>query len=267
MHTSFQERPHLRHHLAVGRLVGCADTRRHAASHVVPKARPLPRLERLAAVLPQGEDAVHQVEHTADGSGAGVRAEVRRAVFLHTTREDQCRVRLLGELQERVALVVLQQHVEMRLVALDEVRLEDQRFDLVGRHDELERGGAKRDQPALLAGVAPEVAAYAAAKVDRLADVQDLAVRRHEQVAAGLRGQHREVGGLHGQIVRSRARAALLPGDMAGAARYGRRSLVTWRVARGHPTLAAPLDTAIPSSWTRDSDLPPRRPASGKGPR
>ena len=49
---------------------------------------------------------------------------------------------LVGDLEVREALVVAQPHVERRLVALDQVRFEDQRLDLVGDDDRAHVGDA-----------------------------------------------------------------------------------------------------------------------------
>jgi hypothetical protein len=169
--------PHLPHHRRVGLGVGGADAGRRAAAHVVPQAGLLAHLHRRAAVLTQGEDRADQLLHAPHHPRVGVRPEVLRAVLQHPTGELQPREGLVRELEEGVRLVVLEQHVVVRLVALDEVRLEDQRLDLVLRDDVLEPLGVAGDQPRLRPRVAPEVRAHPRAQVDRLADVDHGAPR------------------------------------------------------------------------------------------
>src|SRR5690606_13095573 len=97
--------------------------------------------------------------------------------------------------------VVLQLHVVVRLVLLDQVGLEDQRLDLVLGDDELEGSRVGRDVARLLGRGAPEVAAHPAAQVDGLADVDDGAVGPDEGVAAGRGRENREVASLHRSIL------------------------------------------------------------------
>ena len=59
------------------------------------------------------------------------RAEISGAVLAQTARHVDARVALAGQLDVGVGLVVAQQHVEARLILLDEVVLERQRFLLV----------------------------------------------------------------------------------------------------------------------------------------
>ena len=77
----------------------------------------------------------------------------------------------------RVALVVLEADVVVRAVLLDQVHLEDQRFQLGSDDDPLDVGDAADqliDAPVVV-GAGVEVRAHAVAQVDRLAHIDDLA--------------------------------------------------------------------------------------------
>ena len=91
-------------------------------------------------------------------------------------------------------LVVLQQHVVMRAVLLDQVGLEDQRLDLVAGRDELQFLGQRRELAAFPPGF--EVLRHARTQVVRLPDVNGLAALA-EQVNAGRGGQHGQVVEMH----------------------------------------------------------------------
>jgi hypothetical protein len=84
------------------------------------------------------EFSVYQINRAAREARRQVRAEVERAVALYAARNHDARERLVDrQLQVRVLLVILEQHVVARLVLLDQVRLKHQRLDLVIRDDEL----------------------------------------------------------------------------------------------------------------------------------
>ena len=86
---------------------------------------------------PEREEAPDEVHRLVDAAGRGVRAEVPAAVPGQLPGAlDAREVVAQGDLDERVALVVLEPHVEARLEALDEVGLEEQRLaDGVGQRD------------------------------------------------------------------------------------------------------------------------------------
>src|SRR5262249_16831733 len=89
--------------------------------------------------------------------------------------------------QERVVLVVAQDDVVAGAMLLDQVRLEDERLELVARHDVVEVSDL-RDQGVRLritdAGLL-EVGARAAPERRRLADVDDLALGGLGEVGGG----------------------------------------------------------------------------------
>ena len=100
--------------------------------------------------------------------------------------------KLLGrrKLQVEIVLVVLEPDVEARPVVLDQVVLEDERLDLVGRGDELEVGRLSNELRHLrgrrVAG--GEVLAEPVAQAQRLADIDHLAPVVSEHVNARVVG-------------------------------------------------------------------------------
>ena len=122
---------------AVGGLVDGLDAGALAALDVVQQARPLegplalPDVDGAGPEREQAPDEVHRLVHAA---GRGVRPEVAAAVVRELAGPlDPREVVAQRDLDERVALVVLEADVEARLVALDEVGLEEQRLaDRVG---------------------------------------------------------------------------------------------------------------------------------------
>ena len=87
--------------------------------------------------------------------------------------------------------VILQAHVEERLVPLDQRRLQQQRLLRRLREDELDIRDLLYQPPCLrLEGVrGPEVGADAALQGGRLADVNDITLGVTEEVNAGARGE------------------------------------------------------------------------------
>ena len=164
---------------------------------MVEQAGPFDRLAALVDVERAGSereeppDEVHRLVHAAR---RGVRPEVAAAVGRQLARPlDPREVLGQGDLDERVALVVLEPDVVARPVALDQVDLEQQRLaDRVG-HRVLEVGDPiddAADQLALAAaGLLLPVAADAVAQALGLADVDDRAARVLHQVHARPVGQ------------------------------------------------------------------------------
>jgi hypothetical protein len=75
--------------------------------------------------------AVDEVHQAVRQVGGKVGAEIGGAVLAQAARHVDARVALARQLDVRVGLVVAQQHVEARLVLLDEVVLERQRLFFV----------------------------------------------------------------------------------------------------------------------------------------
>ena len=149
-------------------------------------ARQIHRAGRNAEILVnEMDDAVRQAVREK-------RAEVERAVFAQAAGDVDARIFLKGrEANVGIGLVVAQQHVEFRLVLLDEIVFERQGLALVVHDDVVEVGDFAHQRAGL--GIGParfqEVGAHAGAQRAGLADVEDRAQRVLEQVHAGLGGQ------------------------------------------------------------------------------
>ena len=172
-----------------------ADARRQAALDVVLQARALaPAVDRLAAG-PQRKDQTHQVDQLAQPVRVRVRPEVARPVVADHAREDDPRKRLVGDLQIGIAFVVAQTDVERRLMPLDQVRLEDQRLDLVGDDDRSNVGDLldHRRRARVVRRALLEIRPHAIAQRDRLSDVENLAVASDHQIHARRVRDLREV--------------------------------------------------------------------------
>ncbi len=93
-----------------------------------------------------------------------------------------------GDVDERKALVVLEQDVVARLVPLHQVVLEQQRLGFRRRLGDLDARHLRDHRLGLVGvGAAAEVARHAIAQVPRLADVEDPAGRVEHAVHAGPR--------------------------------------------------------------------------------
>ena len=92
---------------------------------------------------------------------------------------DRRRLVVLGDQDVGEGLVVAEQHVEARAEALDEVRLEQQRFRLRARaHEVHRRGGADHARDAAALAGEARIADDALLQAPRLADIEHV-VRRH----------------------------------------------------------------------------------------
>ncbi len=113
--------------------------------------------------------------------------------FLRAAIERDARVLVARDVDERKALVVLEQDVVARLVLLDQVELEQQRLGL-RRGDRDFDARHLRQHRHRLVGVdaAVEIARHAVAQVPRLADVEDPAVLVEHAVHARLGRERRE---------------------------------------------------------------------------
>jgi hypothetical protein len=215
---ALEEQLHLGDVRPVGRPVDRLDAGTLAALDVIEQAGPLQGALALADVDragPEREQPPDEVHGLVHARGGGIRAEVAAAVVGQLARPLHAReVVGQGDLDVRVALVVLEPDVEARPVALDEVRLEQQRLrDRVGERvldvDNLVDDGADplrvgtRRRPLL--PVAPDAIAQAL----RLADVQHLVPGVLHQVDARTVGQLGEDGGqLRGHARHRRPTAA-----------------------------------------------------------
>ena len=133
-------------HVLVVLLLGdLAHARAGALLDVEEQARstePLVLVELVVRAGAQREGAQEQVEGLADGVGVAVGPEVPNPLALAAAHDHRSRpLRVHGDGEERIALVVAQPHVEAGLVALDERVLQHQRLDVVAHLDPLDRLG------------------------------------------------------------------------------------------------------------------------------
>ena len=228
------------------------------------RALPFPDLDGAGT---EREDAPDEVHRLVDAARGGVRAEVAAAVVGQLARPlDAREVVGQGDLDVGVRLVVLEAHVEARLVALDEVGFQQERLaDGVGQRgldvDHLVDGrfDAQRGRrPARL-----PVLAHPVAQALGLAHVEDAAAGVLQQVDAGLVRQvlerGREAWGHPGMLARlrggtcqGRTRAGAPYAQDAGAvsARHGAQ-------ARDTGAVSAPAHhRAMPGASTGPADLP-----------
>jgi hypothetical protein len=174
-----------------------------------PGERPLPLLD-VDRAGPEREEPPDEVHRLVDARRRRVRPEIPRAVLDELPRPlDPGEVVGERHLDVWVALVVLEADVEPRAVALDQVRLEQQRLaDRVGDRvldvadpvDDVPDPVALERGDRLLLPVAPDAVAEALG----LPDIDDLAARVAHEVHAGSVGQvlegRRKLGG-HGAML------------------------------------------------------------------
>ena len=167
-----------------------------AASHVVIEAGALP-----ADIPREFARAVGQQQRLGDGvddvprlAAAAEGAEVARAVLPRAARNAHGGV-LLPQIHpdEGIALVVLEEDVVVRLVALDERVFQHQRLELARRDDDVEVRNLFHHGRHLGQVLPVEIAADPVFQFFGLADVDDLAVRVQHDIHAG---QQRQPGGL-----------------------------------------------------------------------
>ncbi len=147
---------------------------------------------------PVAEGSVQHVEGLAHLFRVRVRAEVEDAAAVPLAREHHPRVVVLeGHRYVGERLVVAQPHVERGAVALDQVLLEVEGFDLAAGDDRLDPCGAfdeRVDPGPVVAPAGLEVLAHARAQRLRLPDVEHLVGCVAEEVDARARGQPLQFG-------------------------------------------------------------------------
>ena len=239
--ATFQKQHHLLDVRAVGSAGDSGDARTLAALDMEQEAWPLEGPDAVLDVDRAGaerEQPTHQVHRFVDARRGGVWSEVAAPVVDELARPfDPRKVIGHGDFDVRVALVVLEAHVEARSIALDEVRFEEQGLgDGVGLRD-LDVGHAVDDAPDamdLAAGrLLLPVGAHTAAQALGLADIQHVAPRVLHEVDARLVGKLGEGGREFG------GHAPMLGQDGQNVLRRaaeGRRATVSRRCARGQPT-------------------------------
>ena len=142
-----------------------------------------------AVAVQVGKDTAQRIERSIAVGGAGVGAEVARPVLLHPAHDLDTREILLPvDLDVGKLAVVLEPDVVVRPVALDQLVLEDQRFQLGLGHppgDVLDLGHQRLGFGVLL-GRGMEIAAHPVLEHDGLAHIDDLALPIAHEVAARL---------------------------------------------------------------------------------
>ena len=115
------------------------------------------------------------------------RAEVSGAVLAQAAGDVDARVALAGQLDVGVGLVVAQQHVEARLVLLDEIVLEGEGFLFVVDQNVVDVARFRDQASGLDIGqlVLGKIAAHAVPQHLGFADVDDLAAAVLVQIHAG----------------------------------------------------------------------------------
>ena len=112
-----------------------ADARRKATFDMILQARALASPVDRFATGAQRKYGSHEVDQFAQTVRVSVRPKIARAVVSDETREYDPRKRLVRYLQIRIPFIIAKANIEGRLVALDQVCFEDQRFDFVGDDD------------------------------------------------------------------------------------------------------------------------------------
>ena len=133
---------------------------------------------------------VDQMHHAVRQAGRKVRPEINRAILLQPPRHVHARIFFERRVANvRICLVVAQQHVEFRLVLLDQIVFKRQRLFLVVHDDVIHVGNFAHQRPGLrvLPARLQKVRPHAAAQRTRLAHVQNLPAGVLEQVHPGLR--------------------------------------------------------------------------------
>ena len=157
--------------------------------------------DRLRA-RPVREEFFQKGQSPANAARAGERPEVPGAIALHRPRDVDLREFLRQiDLDERIALVVLEPRVIGRLVLLDEVAFEEEGFLLRLCHDVFEFGDARDHLPDLRRVVRAlgEVRTEPVPQLGGLADVKDsIRTSAHEVDAGSGRHGSQSVGKIGG---------------------------------------------------------------------
>jgi hypothetical protein len=142
------------------------DARSQAAVNVILQARLGMEAREVDLAGRHQKMAVDEVHQAVRQVGGKVRAEIGGAVLAQAARDVHARIFFAGQLDVGVGLVVAQQDVEARLVLLDEVVFERQRFFFVVDQDVVDVAGFGDQRAGLDVGqlVFEEVAADAVAQ-------------------------------------------------------------------------------------------------------
>ena len=166
--------------------------RTEAASDVELQARPRVIAVQINVARRHKEVAVNQICDAVGEVGREVRAVVFAAVFFQPPCDIHARKALAKrELDVRISFVVAQKDVVARLLLLDEVVLERQRFLVVVDDDVVDVDGLAHERAGLGVGqgFVREIVTDAGAQILGLADINDLAFGVLVQVHAGRGGK------------------------------------------------------------------------------
>ena len=187
--SAFEEQLHVMHRFGVALGRGQPlDTWAQASPDVVLQTGP-----RIVAIQVQlagrnQEMPVNQIDKSIRQAGREVRSEVERAVFAQSPRRKHSGIALGdGQLDVGIRLVVAQKDVVARLLLLDEVVLERQRFFLVVDDDvvEIDRLAQQRSGFGIGRRAFQKIRPHSRAQVVGLADVDDLALGVLVEIHAG----------------------------------------------------------------------------------
>ena len=164
-----------------------------APAHVEVQAGPLrpdvPGEFAIAGGQPQGGQ--HRVQGLPGLEPAAEGAEVPGGVLGHLVHQGEAGIRLPGQADKGVALVVLQQDVVAGHVPLDEGVLQHQGLELAGDEDGVKVVHLGHHVPGLggVGGAVLKILAHPVFQLLGLAHVDDLAGLVHHQIDAGGQGQ------------------------------------------------------------------------------
>ncbi len=178
-------------HLAVRLTVDRADAGAVAQLDIVVEAGARILAVDLAVAGQIGKNAAHQIERLVHGPNGRVGAKVARAVAQHPPRDRHLRVIIRPmHLDIRVALIIFEADIVVRLVLLDQRVFKQQRFQLRVGGDDLDIGDVAAQALRLnRIDIVMEIRAHPAAQIDRLANIDDFAILIFVQVNARLGGQ------------------------------------------------------------------------------
>ena len=137
------------------------------------------------------EMPMNEVDQTMRQVAGKIRTVIGGPVFFQAARHIHARISFAGELDVGISLVVAQQDVVARLVLLDEIIFERQRFFFVVDLNEIDgpRFADQRSGFDVGQAVVIEVAADPAAEIFCLADVDDGAVGVFVEIHSGQQRQ------------------------------------------------------------------------------
>src|SRR5262249_34205905 len=256
-----QEQRHLADRLGVLLRRDLEDAGRRTAADLMEDAGPVAVVEDVIRAGPELEVAVDDPQRLPDAARARIGAEVHRPVALEAAHHLQTRP-LVARIQPQAdeVLVVLEEDVERRLVALDELVLEEESLLLVAHHHRVDVLQPRLEEGDEGPGVAApaEVGAHAGAEAHRLADVDDLAPGVLHEVDAGSRGEPLQL--LFQRRGRHQRRFLPRPAALHPAWAGARPARAPLRRPRSRPpAVPGPSSRWIPvSSSEREGGLRPR---------